>query len=191
MQSVKLFIILLLISAKVFSQEADSTYFSIDYSSPQDYTIAGLEVQGIRYLDTQVLIQISGLSLSDKIMIPGDEITNSIKKLWNHGLFSDVKITADKIIGDSIWLRINLQERPRLAEVNFSGVSKSEKDDITAKVLLLKGSQVTDNQVNSASKTIKNIFLEKGFLNTEVNIIQRDDTAQSNSVILDIGRAHV
>jgi outer membrane protein insertion porin family len=186
MQKIKLFFILLLISAKVFSQEADSTNFSIYYSSPKEYVIAGLEVQGIRYLDTQVLLQISGLSVGDRIMVPGDAITNSIKKLWNHGLFSDVKITADKISGDNIWLRINLQERPRLAEVNFSGVSKSEKDDITEKVLLLKGSQVTDNQVNTAKKTIKNIFLDKGFLNTDVTIIQRDDTTQTNSVILDI-----
>ena len=188
MRKTKLFIILLLISVKVFSQEAesDSTNFSIYYSSPKEYVIAGIDVQGIRYLDTQVLMQISGLNVGDKILVPGDVITNSIKKLWNHGLFSDVKITADKISGDKIWLRINLQERPRLAEVNFSGVSKSEKDDITKKVLLLKGSQVTDNQVNSAKKAVKNIFLDKGFLNAEVNVIQRDDTTQNNSVILDI-----
>ncbi|MFY9153183.1 MAG: outer membrane protein assembly factor BamA [Prolixibacteraceae bacterium] len=186
MQKIKLFIVLLLISLKVLSQEADSTYFSIYYSSPKEYVIAGLDVQGIRYLDTQVLLQISGLNVGDKIMVPGEAITNSIKKLWNHGLFSDVKIVADKISGDNIWLQVILQERPKLAEVNFSGISKSEKDDITSKVLLLKGSQVTDNQVNSAAKTIKNLFLEKGFLNTEVNIIQRDDTTQNNSVILDI-----
>ncbi len=188
MRKLKLFIILLFISAKVFSQEAesDSTNFSIYYSSPKEYVIKGLDVQGIRYLDTQVLLQISGLSLGDKIVVPGDAITNSIKKLWNHGLFSDVKITADKIVGDNIWLRINLQERPRLADVNFNGVSKSEKDDITKKVLLLKGSQVTDNQLRTAEKIIKNIFLDKGFLNTTVNVIQRDDTTQNNSVILDI-----
>jgi outer membrane protein insertion porin family len=188
MHKIKLFIILLVISVKVFSQEAepDSTNFSIYYSSPKEYVIAGLDVQGIRYLDTQVLLQISGLSVGDKIAVPGDGITNSIKKLWNHGLFSDVKITADKISGDKIWLRINLQERPRLAEVNFNGVSKSEKDDITKKVLLLKGSQVTDNQLTTAEKLIKNIFHDKGFLNTEVNVIQRDDTTQTNSVILDI-----
>ena len=186
MRRLKLFLILLLISVKVFSQEADSTNFSIDYLTPKEYIIAKLDVQGIKYLDTQVLLQISGLSVGDKIMVPGDAITNSIKKLWNHGLFSDVKITAAKIMGDSIWLMVDLQERPRLAAVNFSGVSKSDKDDITKKVLLLKGSQVTDNQVITASKKIKGIFLEKGFLNTEVNIIQRDDTTQINSVILDI-----
>ena len=188
MHKIKLFIILLLISVKVFSQEAesDSTNFSIYYSSPKEYVISGLDVQGIRYLDTQVLLQISGLAIGDKITVPGDAVTNAIKKLWNHGLFSDVKITADKIVGDNIWLRINLQERPRLADVNFSGVSKSEKDDITKKVLLLKGSQVTDNQLRTAEKIIKNIFLEKGFLNTTVNVLQRDDTTQTNSVILDI-----
>ena len=188
MHKIKLFIILLFISAKVFSQEAetDSTNFSIYYSSPKEYVIKGLDVQGIRYLDTQVLLQISGLTVGDKITVPGDAITNAIKKLWNHGLFSDVKITADKIVGDNIWLRVNLQERPRLAEVNFSGVTKSEKDDITKKVLLLKGSQVTDNQLRTAEKIIKNIFLDKGFLNTTVNVLQRDDTTQNNSVILDI-----
>ena len=188
MHKIKLFIILLLISVKVFSQEAesDSTNFSIYYSSPKEYVISGLDVQGIRYLDTQVLLQISGLAIGDKITVPGDAVTNAIKKLWNHGLFSDVKITADKIVGDNIWLRINLQERPRLADVNFSGVSKSEKDDITKKVLLLKGSQVTDNQLRTAEKIIKNIFLDKGFLNTTVNVLQRDDTTQTNSVILDI-----
>jgi len=188
MHKIKLFIILLFISVKVFSQEAesDSTNFSIYYSSPKEYVIKGLDVQGIRYLDTQVLLQISGLTVGDKITVPGDAITNAIKKLWNHGLFSDVKITADKIVGDNIWLRVNLQERPRLAEVNFSGVTKSEKDDITKKVLLLKGSQVTDNQLRTAEKIIKNIFLDKGFLNTTVNVLQRDDTTQNNSVILDI-----
>ena len=188
MHKIKLFIVLLLISVKVFSQEAesDSTNFSIYYSSPKEYVISGLDVQGIRYLDTQVLLQISGLAIGDKITVPGDAVTNAIKKLWNHGLFSDVKITADKIVGDNIWLRINLQERPRLADVNFSGVSKSEKDDITKKVLLLKGSQVTDNQLRTAEKIIKNIFLDKGFLNTTVNVLQRDDTTQTNSVILDI-----
>jgi outer membrane protein insertion porin family len=80
------------------------------------------------------------------------------------GLFSDVRITASKIVDDEIWLDIYLQERPRLSDVNFFGISKSEKDDITEKVLLLKGSQVTDNQINNAERTIKNLFLAKGFL---------------------------
>ena len=185
-RNIFLFFIILLWSPALFSQEADSTNFSIYYSSPTKYTIAGVEVTGIRYLDKSVLIQLSGLKVGTDIIVPGEGVTNAIKKLWQQGLFSDVKITATKIVNGNIWFEIYLQERPRLAEVNFMGVSKSEKDDITEKVLLLKGSQITDNQVINAQRIIKNIFLEKGFLNTEVNIVQRDDTTQTNSLILDI-----
>ncbi|HAX97009.1 MAG TPA: outer membrane protein assembly factor BamA, partial [Prolixibacteraceae bacterium] len=170
----------------VSAQLADSTNFSIYYSSPQKLIIAGVDVAGIRYLDHDVLIQLSGLTPGREIEVPGTEITTAIKKLWEQGLFSDVKVTATKIVGNRVWLEIYLQERPRMSEVNYYGVTKSEKDDITGKVLLLKGSQITDNQINNAQRLIRNIFLEKGFLNTDVNIVQRDDTTQTNSVILDI-----
>lgn len=181
-----LFILFIAWVSKGFSQEIDSTNFAIYYSSAKKLTIADVKITGIQYYDPDILVPLSGLIVGEEILVPGDKITNAIKKLWQQGLFSDVKITATKIVGDKVWLEIYLQERPRLSEVNYMGVSKSEKDDITEKVLLLKGSQVTDNQVNNAERLIKNIFLEKGFLNTEVNIIQRDDTTQNNSIILDI-----
>jgi outer membrane protein insertion porin family len=181
-----LFFFMLLLIPGLRGQVIDSTFFSIYYSSPRKLTIAEIEIAGIRYLDRETLVQLSGLSVGQEIDVPGEEVTNAIKKLWQQGLFSDVKITATKISGNNIWLEIYLTERPRLGDVNYSGISKSEKDDIVQKVLLLKGSQVTDNQVNNAQSLIKNIFLEKGFLNTEVNIVQRDDTTQANTVILDI-----
>jgi len=183
---ISLLFLFVAIVPKLFAQEADSTNFSIYYSSARKYTIADVQVMGIRYLDKTVLVQLSGLKVGDEIMVPGDEVTTAIKKLWQQGLFSDVKIQATKVVGDKMWIEIYLQERPRLADVNFYGVSKSEKNDITEKVLLLKGSQITDHQINSAERTIKGIFTAKGFLNTEVNIVQRDDTTQNNSVILDI-----
>jgi len=185
-QIIFLLFFLVIITPRAFSQIDDGSNFSIYYSSPRTYTIADIQISGIEYLDKTVLIQLSGLAVGQEIEVPGEAITNAIKKLWQQGLFSDVKITALKVVDDEIWLDIYLQERPRLSDVNFYGVSKSEQDDITEKVLLLKGSQITDNQVNNAERTIKNIFLEKGFLNTEVNIVQRDDTTQNNSIILDI-----
>ncbi|RKD90556.1 outer membrane protein assembly factor BamA [Mangrovibacterium diazotrophicum] len=185
MRKLKIFFVLFIVSLSVFAQE-EGTNFSIYYSSPKKYTIAGIDVAGIRYLDTNVLIQVSGLSVGQEITVPGEEVTNAIKKLWGNQMFSDVRIEATKVVDSNIWLTIYLQERPRLADVNFFGVSKSERDDITERVLLLKGSQVTDNQLNNAERIITSIFHEKGYLNTVVNIVQRDDTTQENSVILDI-----
>ena len=169
-----------------FAQEADSINFSIYYSSPKKYIIADIQVSGIFYYDKSLLIQISGLRVGDVVELPGAANVNAIKKLWQQGLFSDIGIKATKVIGDQIWLDIYLQERPRLSEVNYHGVTRSERDDITQKVLLMEGAQITDHQMNSAQRVISDIFKEKGFLNTDVMIVQRDDTSKDNSVFIDI-----
>lgn len=185
MYRLKIFILFFFLGLGAMAQE-DGTNFSIYYSSPREYIIADIQVVGVKYLDTNVLIQLSGLSVGDEIMVPGDEITNAIKKLWGNQLFSDVRIEATKVVEGKIWLTIQLQERPKLAGVNFFGVSKSEEKDIKEKVLLLKGSQVTDNQLISAERIITGIFKEKGYSNAEVHIVQRDDSVASNSVVLDV-----
>ena len=133
---------------------ADSTNFSVFYDSPKKYTLAGLEISGIRFLDTEVLKGISGLSIGDEVTIPGDQVTSALRKYWKQGLFSDVKISATKIIGDKIWLNVYLQERPRLSTKNYHGVSKGEREDIEKQVMLLVGGQVTDHLVNTAQKQI-------------------------------------
>jgi outer membrane protein insertion porin family len=174
-------------SFNLYSQVvADSTNFSIYYDSAKKYTLAGVEVSGIRFLDTEVLKNLSGLTIGDEITIPGDQITSALKKYWRQGLFSDVRISATKIVGNKIWLDIYLQERPRLSQKNYKGVSKSEREDIEKKVMLLIGGQVTDNLINTAERQILGIFTAKGFYNTTVDIVQRDDTAKVNQVILDI-----
>lgn len=168
------------------SAQDDGSNISISYSNKRTYTIAGIDVIGIRYLDKDVLIQITGLSVGDQITVPGPEISEAISRLWTHQMFSDIKIEASKIEGNNIWLNIHLQERPRLSGVNYYGLSKSEIDDIEDKVVLIQGSQVTDNQLSTAERLIKDIFLGKGFMNTEVSVVQRDDPSQENSVFIDI-----
>ena len=184
-----LFILFLAVlgNMKAYSQvTADSTNFSISYDNPKSYVIAGIEIAGIRYLDTEVLKNLSGLSVGQEITIPGDDITSALRKYWKQGLFSDVKITATKIVGNKVWLQIYLQERPRLSAKNYHGVSKGEKDDLEKKVMLLVGGQVTENLISTAERQIVNFFHGKGFYNTDVKIVQRDDSTKENQVILDI-----
>ncbi|HUM89579.1 MAG TPA: POTRA domain-containing protein, partial [Prolixibacteraceae bacterium] len=178
--------LLVLIFFNLWSQIPDSTDFSIYYSSPREYEVGGIEIMGIKYLDKDMLKEYAGIKVGDQITIPGDKVTQIIKKFWKQGLFSDVKVNASKIIDDKIYLEIFLKERPRLSKANYHGVKKSELEDLQEKVLLLEGGQVVDAQLINAERLIKNYFKEKGFLNTEVNIVQRDDPEKENSLILDI-----
>lgn len=169
-----------------WAQVPDSTNFSIYYSSPREYEIGGIDIVGIKYLDKDMLREYSGLSVGDEITVPGDDITNVIKKYWKQGLFSDVKVNATKIVDGKIYLEIFLRERPRLSTVSYHGVKKSELDDIKEKVLLLEGGQIVDAQLANAERIIEGIFKEKGFLNVDVDIVQRDDPEKENTIMLDI-----
>ena len=84
----------------------------IEYGSmPRKYEIADISISGADNYEDFVLIGYSGLAVGDIISVPGDEVTNATKRFWRQGLFSDVKIYADKIEGDKIWLHIALKHR--------------------------------------------------------------------------------
>ncbi|MGM9798201.1 MAG: outer membrane protein assembly factor BamA [Parabacteroides sp.] len=192
------FVVLCLISWVValdaWAQEADTTKVEapaelpvISYSlTPKKYKIADIKVSGIKNYDDFVLIGFSGLSVGDEVSVPGDEITQAIKRFWKHGLFSDVKILASKIEGDQIWLDIQLKQRPRISEVHYSGIKKSEREDLEAKLGLKKGFQVTPNIMDRTKQVIQKFFDGKGFKNVDVEIEQKDDPANEGEVIVNI-----
>ncbi|EID34145.1 putative outer membrane protein assembly complex, YaeT protein [Prevotella sp. oral taxon 306 str. F0472] len=159
----------------------------ITYSgNPHTYRLAGLAVSGIDGYEDYVLTGISGLSIGQELEVPGTAITDAVKRYWKHGLFSDVSISADSIVGDNIYLRINLLPRPRISTINYNGLKKSERDDMEKKLGLLKGGQITPNMISRAKILAKKYFDDKGYKNAEINILQRDDVANKNQVILDI-----
>lgn len=156
----------------------------LDYNTPKKYCIKEITVSGIKFLDSNVLISVSGLAVGDTISVPGDDITKPIRKLWNQGLFSDVRFSATKVEGDNIYLDLFLQERPRISSVNFVGIRKGESDDLKELLKLRAGGQITESILENSVRIIKKNFRGKGFLNTQVDVIQKNDTVISNGVKL-------
>jgi outer membrane protein insertion porin family len=164
-----------------------NTLPEISYSGkPRKFEIAEIAVTGDLNNDPAILSSLSGLRVGQEISVPGEEITKAIKKYWEFGLFSNVNISASKIEGRFIYLTIALQERPRLSEMFVEGLKKSDKEAVIEKIDMMKGSQVTPYLVSRAERFIKSHFVEKGFYNTEVTIVQRDDPNKKNHVFLDI-----
>ncbi|NDV66385.1 outer membrane protein assembly factor [Bacteroides sp. 224] len=154
--------------------------------TPKKYEIGGIEVEGVSNYEDYVLIGLSGLSVGQTITVPGDEITQACQRYWKHGLFSNVKITAERIEENKIYLKISLAQRPRVSEIRYSGVKKSEREDLEMRLGLVKGSQITPNMIDRAKLLINRYFDEKGFKNAEVSILQKDDPKDANQVIVDV-----
>ena len=182
-----LFIFSQLLVAQTISVKDSTSSPVIEYSSSAPkYKIAEIKVTGASNYEDFVLIGFSGLSIGDMVNIPGDAISNAVKRFWKQGLFSDVKILANKIQDGKVWLTIALKERPRVSEVNYIGLKKSEKEDLEIRVGITKGNQITPNISDRAKKVIDKYMEEKGYLNVLVNVYQRNDPNKPGFVIVDI-----
>ncbi len=152
---------------------------------PRTFTVGGINVSGVEGYEDFMLTGISGLTVGSTITVPGSDITDAVKKYWRHGLFSQVAISADSIVDDKIYLHISLSTRPRVSTINYIGLKKSEREDMEAKLGLLKGSPLTPNLIDRSRILAKRYFDDKGYKNAEITITQRDDVANKNQVILD------
>lgn len=169
------------------SAQGKIVYPDISYAgTPKTLVLGGINVSGIEGYEDYMLAGISGLSVGQEIMVPGNEITDAVKRYWRHGLFSDVKISADSIVGDKIYLHVSLAMRPRVSVINYVGLKKSEREDMENKLGLLKGAQITPNMIDRAKILAKRYFDDKGFKNADIEVRQRDDVSNKNQVILDV-----
>ena len=154
--------------------------------SARTCVLGGLAVSGVEGYEDYTLTSISGLEIGQEITLPGNEVSDAVKRYWRHGLFSEVSIACDSIVDNKAYLHIYLKVRPRVSSINYIGLKKSEREDMDAKLGLIKGAQITPNMINRAKILAKNYFDDKGYKNAEITITQREDVSEKNHVILDI-----
>lgn len=159
---------------------------NLNYANPGEYTVAGIEVAGLNVLDKNSMIALTGLKVGDKIKIPGDAISGAIRKLWKHGLVGDVSVNVDRIEGSNVYLILQLTERPRLTSFYFTGISKGQESALKEDLNLIRGKIVNDALVRNTENAVRKHFVKKGFLNTEVKIVQERDTLNREGIKLNI-----
>ncbi len=184
----RLFIILI-ISIPLKAQVYIDDQGNIDYSNPREYEIQKISFSGVQYTDTNICKLLTGLYEGQKLLVPGENISNAIQNLWKQGLFDDVRIYASKIEEGKIWLEIHLKEHPRLAASPMfsANIKKSDVDDLREKINLSKGDVITPNVLLKTENMIKTFYSDKGFYNADVKIKEVvDSTSGKYSAKLNI-----
>ena len=153
--------------------------------TPRTCEIAGIAVEGVEGYEDYVLTGLSGLTIGQQVEIPGTQITEAVKRYWRNGLFSKVSITADSIVGNKLYLCIHLGMRPRITAINYHGIKKAEREDMEAKLGMVKGMSLTRNIVDRAKILAKKYFDDKGYKNAVIDIVQHEQPG-TNQVVLDV-----
>lgn len=142
----------------------------LNYEDGKKYTIAEITVKGNTTFSEQTIITYSGLRKGTEIMVPGEEVSNAIKKLWKSNLFSDIEMYLLKVEGDSAFLEIRLSDLPELKEVKITGVKKGKHETILKENKLQKGAKVTENLITTTQNYLENKYKKNGFLNADVKV---------------------
>ena len=181
------FTLLSLFAPTVVTAQTDSLDLPVyDYSSPEEYEIGGIDIEGAFFAEPNAIIGVTGLSVGDKIRIPGPDVPRAIKNLWRLRLFTDVAIEQNKTIGDVIFLTVRVQERPRFLRHSYRGVKQGKHEDLNEIIngYIVRGGIVTEDAKVNAAEGVRNYFVEKGFLDAEVDVEEIVDTSRANSVRL-------
>jgi outer membrane protein insertion porin family len=166
--------------------EQSSDTIVISYTNPVEYTIGDIDISGVQFLDKNDLIARTGLKKGDKVIIPSDQVSSAIKKLWEEGLVGDITLRIQRTEGSLIFLVFELKEKPRLSRFDFKGVKKHDQDDLKEKIDFAIGTVVDSSLKKNTEKKVRKYYLDKGFYNTTVSMSPVKDSLMPNNIIMKI-----
>lgn len=177
------FLYLLTLLCVGFSVIGQINNSEINFLEPKEFTIASLVVQGVDNYDHDAIRVISGLTIGDKINVPGEDFSKAIKNLWDQNLFSNVEVGYTDIdeVNEEIFLYIQLTGRPKLTRFSFKGIKKTEVEKIREIIDLQSGDVITESLKKNTERLVRGFFKEKGYLNAKATIVEEIDTIAFNS----------
>ena len=158
----------------------------INYARPTNYRIADIAITGGEGYDNAVLISLSGLNVGDLVEVPGIAFSDAVRRFMRNGYFDNARIIAKKIEGNQIWIEIQLKQRPKISQVTFTGVTKSERKDLEERTGLRAEMQLSPNIIDRTKQLVKKYFDEKGYSDMTVEVEQKNDLSKQNHALVTV-----
>ena len=174
-----------------FALQAQESGVEVDYNNPKKYIVGDVSVDGNHYFSANQIISLTGLVKGMEVTIPGEEMSNIVRRLWLQRYFEDVSLDIDHMSenADSVYLVIKIVERPRVSRWTFSGVKSGEKKDLEDRLHLRRGGEFSDYVEKTAVDIIKRFYAEKGFLNCDVKAEVKKDSVINNAIRVNFAEA--
>ena len=143
-------------------------------SSIEKYEIGEITISGNTSFSPLTIITYSGLEKGETISVPGEKLSNAIKKLWGSNLFSSVNVYKKNISDNIIDLEIELFDLAELKKLDINGIKKRKIEEVIKENKLQIGVKVTENLITTTKNYLENKYKEKGFLKAKVDILSEE-----------------
>ncbi|EIA09446.1 outer membrane protein assembly factor YaeT precursor [Flavobacterium frigoris PS1] len=154
----------------------------VPFDQGKKYILADVVLTNKISFNDQTVVTFAGLERGQEITVPGEQISNAIKKLGKLGLFDEISFYINRIQNDSIYLDLEINELPKLGNVKFVGIKKNKTEALIKDNGLTKSKVVNENLITTTKNYIENKYKKDGYYNTKVNINVVKDTSTVNQV---------
>jgi len=142
--------------------------FALPVAAPQEFatvaqaqTVARVIVEGNQRIETESVLSYMQIGVGDAF--DSEKIDESLKALFQTGLFSDVRIFRR---GNN--LVVTVEENPMINRVNFEGNSEVKDKDLEKEVELKERTMFTRAKVQSDVQRIIAVYRRAGFYSARV-----------------------
>lgn len=182
------------------TEQANTTF------TQKQYRLGTIKVTGNYHFNEMTIFTYAGLERGQIINIPGEEISDAIKKLWKTTFFNDISVYQTSVEGDVINLEIYLNELPRLKNVEVTGLKKAKKEEILKdlqlalpdnstisnkkkSIKIVEGKIINENLITTTKNYLTNKYRKEGYFNTKVSVETKLHSDQKSAdLIIDIDK---
>lgn len=153
-------------------------------NTAREYEILEVKVEGNQTAREAYIKTASSLREGEKIIIPGEDISKAIQRLFRSGLFSDVQVLITERTAIGVKLLIRVTEQPKLLRLTITGIKRSQRRDLEGLIRFVRGEAVTDAKIKQAINTINRFYREKGLWDTKVDVRKEPVPEDADKVIV-------
>jgi outer membrane protein insertion porin family len=124
-------------------------------------TVSSVEVEGQESVSSDRIIATFGLHAGSQYS--PEKIRTGVKRLYNLGAFSDIRITSEE--KDGVALTIHVIERPVVSSVKFEGNDEIDDEELSAAVEVKPGLNLSPAKIAAGKVAILDLYRDKGYLN--------------------------
>jgi len=146
------------------NQPAAALQTKIPEAKKELYTVTSISFSGLKSLNEEELITSMPIKVSDRIAIPGMELSGALQYLWQLRVFSDIQVEKNNLGQRNIALKFTVEELPILDEVTFHGNDKFKNDELRRTSSLVTGKKISEQELLTAANKIEKLYASKGYL---------------------------
>ena len=177
-------ILIFFTSVSVSAQVATTSETTTQNQPQSSYVLKDIVVDGVKKFSPAQILRFTGLSKGEMVEIPGQKVSNAIKKLWESDSFSEVEVYVEDIDGQNVVLKFRLQDLMELGEVKFKGkgIGKSKNEKLIKDNSLKPGTKITNNLISTLSTKIPEEYKKKGFAGAKITIQDKVNANDPNLI---------